>query len=74
MIILKSRREIDRMRIASNIVAKVLAGLRLLVCPGVTTYELEQYASAETLKHNAKSAFRGYHNYPSSLCCSPNNQ
>ena len=74
MIILKSRREIDRMRTASCIVAEVLEGLRSLVCPGVTTFELEQFASAEALKRNAKCAFRGYHKYPSSLCCSPNNQ
>lgn len=74
MIILKSRREIDRMRAASNIVAEVLEGLRSLVFPGTTTFELEKYASAEALKRNAKCAFRGYHKYPSSLCCSPNNQ
>jgi methionyl aminopeptidase len=74
VIILKSRREIDRMRAASCIVAEVLEGLRLLVCPGVTSFELEQFATAEALKRNAKCAFRGYNKYPSSLCCSPNNQ
>lgn len=74
MIILKSRHEIDRMRVACCIVAEVLEGLRSLVCPGVTTFALEQFASAEALKRNAKCAFRGYHKYPSSLCCSPNDQ
>ena len=74
MIILKSRHEIDRMRVACRIVAEVLEGLRSLVCPGVTTFDLEQFASAESLKRNAKCAFRGYHKYPSSLCCSPNDQ
>lgn len=62
------------MRTASCIVAEVLEGLRLLVCPGVTSFELEQFATAEALKRNAKCAFRGYNKYPSSLCCSPNNQ
>lgn len=74
MIILKSRHEIDRMRVACCIVAEVLEGLRSLVCPGATTFDLEQFASSEALKRNAKCAFRGYHSYPSSLCCSPNNQ
>jgi methionyl aminopeptidase len=74
VIVLKSRREIDRMRAACNIVAEVLAGLRSLICPGVTSFDLDQYASDEALKRNAKCAFRGYHKYPSSLCCSPNNQ
>ncbi len=74
MIVLKSRREIDKMRAASRIVAEVLEGVRHLVCPGVSTFDLEKFASAETLKHGARCAFLGYHEYPSSLCCSPNNQ
>src|SRR6185369_838729 len=62
------------MRVACCIVAEVLEGLRSLVCPGATTFDLEQFASSEALKRNARCAFRGYHSYPSSLCCSPNNQ
>jgi methionyl aminopeptidase len=62
------------MRSASRIVAEILHELRLLVCPGITTYELEQYASTEAKKRNAKCSFKGYHDYPSSLCCSLNNQ
>ncbi len=74
MIILKSCREIERMKVACSIVAEILEGLRCLVCPGATTFELEQFASSEALKRKARCAFRGYHKYPSSLCCSPNNQ
>jgi len=62
------------MRSACRIVAEVLEGLRSLVCPGVSSFELEQYAVSEARKSNARCAFRGYHSYPSSLCCSPNNQ
>ena len=74
MIVLKSPREIEKMRIASRFVAEILQGIRSLVCPGITTFELDQYAASEAKKRNAKCAFKGYHNYPSSLCCSPNNQ
>lgn len=74
MIILKSRREIDRMRVACRIVAEILEELRLIVCVGSTTYDLEQFASSEAVKRNSKCAFRGYHKYPSSLCCSLNDQ
>jgi methionyl aminopeptidase len=74
VIILKSQREIDRMRVACGIVSEVLEGLRALVVPGATSYDLERYASAEALRRNARCAFRGYHKYPSSLCCSPNDQ
>lgn len=74
MIILKSRREIDRMRAASTIVAEILDALRGMVCAGVTTFDLDRFAASEAHKRKAKCAFFGYHNYPSSLCCSLNNQ
>jgi methionyl aminopeptidase len=48
--------------------------LRGLVRPGVTTWDLERIAAREAERRKAKCAFKGYHNYPSSLCCSPNNQ
>lgn len=74
MIILKSRREIERMKAASRIVAEVLEGLRTLVEPGISTFDLDRYAATEAAKRHAKCAFRGYHKYPNSLCCSPNDQ
>jgi len=74
VIVLKSPREIDRMRVPCRMVAEILALLEEHVKPGVTTYELEALASAEAAKRNAKAAFKGYCNYPSALCCSPNSQ
>lgn len=55
-------------------VAEILALLSEHVKPGVSTYELEAIACAETNKRKAKAAFKGYCNYPSALCCSPNDQ
>lgn len=74
MIILKSRREIDRMRASCKIAIEILLKLEELVKPGITTVDLERIAKEETKKHNAVPAFKGYHGYPSALCCSPNNQ
>lgn len=74
MIVLKSPREIERMRVPCRMVAEILELLTEKVRPGVTTRDLEQLASSETRKRNAKAAFKGYHGYPSSLCCSLNNQ
>ena len=74
MIVLKSPREIERMKVPCRMVAEILALLAEHVKPGITTYELETIAYAETLKRNAKAAFKGYCNYPSALCCSPNDQ
>jgi methionyl aminopeptidase len=55
-------------------VAEILSLLAERVAPGITTYELDSIASSEAAKRKAKPAFKGYCNYPSSLCCSPNEQ
>ena len=72
MIILKSPREIGRMKVPCVMVAEILALVSERVKPGVTTYELDAFAASEAKKRNAKAAFKGYCNYPNSLCCSPN--
>lgn len=71
---LKSPREIEKMRASCQIVAEVLSILKELVKPGITTAELDMCAASEAQKRKAKAAFKGYMNYPSSLCCSPNDQ
>lgn len=72
MIILKSRDEIERMRVAGRIVAEILELLREKVIPGVTTAELDRLAEAECLKRKARPAFKGYGGFPFSICASPN--
>ncbi|HEY3307132.1 MAG TPA: type I methionyl aminopeptidase [Desulfuromonadaceae bacterium] len=74
MIILKSLREIERMRASCRIVAEILALLGEQVRPGVSTLDLENIALEESKKRKAKPAFKGYHNFPYALCCSLNNQ
>lgn len=74
MIVLKSPREIERMRVPCRIVAEVLEQLRSLVKPGVTTLDLEAFVLRETKKHNAVPAFKGYAGFPYALCCSPNDR
>ncbi len=74
MIVLKSRREIDKMRAAGAIVAQILKIVSDSVAEGVSTEELDSIAEMETLKRNAKPAFKGYSGYPYSLCCSINEQ
>jgi len=72
MVILKSPDEIEKMRASNCIVAEVLAGLRQLVQPGITTIELDRYAEEAIRKKGAEPAFKGYMGYPSSLCTSVN--
>lgn len=62
------------MKTPCRMVSEILALLKEQVRPGVTTLELEAMACAEARKRGAKPAFKGYHNYPSALCCSLNDQ
>lgn len=78
MIVLKSRDEIARMRAASAVVAEVLANLRELAKPGVSTGEIDELAEELTRKRGAKPAFKGYvvqgRVFPATVCISINDE
>ena len=74
MIILKTPEEIAVMAKASRVVAEALAVLKDAVKPGVTTDELDRLAEAEIRARGAIPAFKGYRNYPKTLCASVNDQ
>lgn len=72
--VLKSQREIQIMREAGRIVARVHAAMREAVAPGISTWELDQIALATMQKYNAVSAFLGYRGYPAHICASVNEE
>ena len=81
MIMLKSSSEIERMRAANAIVAEVLAHLREVVKPGMSTLDLDRMAEEMTQRAGAKPAFKGYRHpntrvtpFPGSLCTSVNEE
>lgn len=74
MIVLKSRAEIEQMRVAGRMVAEILQLLREKAAPGVTTGELDRLAEFECRKRKAKPAFKGYGGFPFTICASPNEQ
>jgi methionyl aminopeptidase len=74
MIILKTPDEIAVMAKASRVVAEALTVLKDAVKPGVTTDELDRLAESEIRSRGAIPAFKGYRNYPKTLCASVNEQ
>lgn len=72
MIIIKSEKEIDLMRIAGKIVAETLLLVEEKVKPGITTAELDRIAEEFITKHGAKPSFKGLYGFPASLCISVN--
>jgi methionyl aminopeptidase len=74
MIVCKSPGEIERMRAANELVAAVLTDLRDVIAPGVSTAELDERAEAKIRSAGATPAFKGYHQYPATLCVSINDE
>lgn len=74
MIILKTPAEIEIMTQASRVVAEALREVERAVSPGISTEELDQIAEKEIRARGAVPAFKGYRNYPKTLCVSVNEQ
>jgi len=74
VIVLKNSAELEKMRAAGKIVAETLALLESVVCPGVTTAELDALAAKECKRQGAKPAFKGYGGFPYTICSSPNDR
>ena len=74
MIIGKSKRELEKMRAAGQLVGQVLLHLRTLVQPGVTTIEIDRAAEKMIRDAGALPTFKGYNKFPYSICASVNEQ
>jgi methionyl aminopeptidase len=73
-IVIKSPDEIEVMREAGRIVAKVLKTLASEVSPGVKTRDLDSVCARELAKYGAESSFRNYRGYPANICTSINDE
>ncbi|MGI9168468.1 MAG: type I methionyl aminopeptidase [Pyrinomonadaceae bacterium] len=74
MIIGKSKKEIEKMRAAGQLVGRVLQELRRMVQPGISTIEIDSAAEKMIRDAGALPTFKGYHGFPYSVCASVNEQ
>ena len=74
MIIIKSELEIEKLRKAGKIVALAHEAIKNNIKAGMSTYEIDQIASQEILKHDAKLGFKGYGGFPGNNCVSVNDE
>lgn len=74
MIILKTAEEIELVACAARIVADVQQALIKEVRPGITTAQLDRLAEERIRDQGGIPAFKGYRNYPKTLCTSINEQ
>ena len=73
-IVIRSPKEIAKMRRSGAALRGVLQVLRDSITPGMTTMDLEKIAEAGIADAGAVAAFKGYHGYPCVLCTSVNEE
>ena len=71
-IILKAPWELEILRRSNRLVAETLQELARRVRPGTTTLELDRFAETFLRERGARPAFKGYRDYPFTLCASIN--
>jgi len=66
--------EVAAIKRSNQIVAQILEGLEAMIRPGLSTKEMDEWAEAKTREMGALPAFKGYRDYPASLCTSINEE
>lgn len=74
MIIGKSKKELEKMRVSGRLVAQVREALRAMIEPGITTMEVNNAAEKMIVDAGAYPTFKGYNGFPYSICASVNEQ
>lgn len=74
MITIKSKREIELLTIAGNIVYKTHKYLLPYIKEGIKTKELDKLAEAFIISQGATPSFKGYEGFPTALCISVNSE
>ena len=70
MITIKNSAQIQKMREAGAMLHEVLTQLRGKIEPGITTYELDQFAEKLIRSFGAVPSFLNYNGFPATLCTS----
>ncbi len=74
MIVLKSRAEVEKMRLANQLVVSVMEALGAMIAPGVSTLALDRVAEEIIRNRGGTPAFKGYRGFPATLCTSINEE
>ncbi|MBB5174964.1 type I methionyl aminopeptidase [Texcoconibacillus texcoconensis] len=74
MIVKKTPRELEIMRVAGQIVGRTHQELKKHIKPGVTTKDLDEIADQFIRAHDAIPSFKGYHGFTGSICASVNEE
>ena len=74
MIPLKSQKDLEMLRASGKILAAVMQQVQKSICPGITTFDIDQLSYELIIKNDALAAFKGYKGYPAAACVSVNEE
>jgi len=74
MIPLKSEKDLEMMRIAGKIVAKIMNKIQGAIKEGISTAQVDSYAEELIFDANVLPAFKGYNGFPATTCISVNEE
>ena len=72
MIYVKTAEELEKMRIAADLVSKTLGEVARWVAPGVSTLKLDTIAREYILDNGGRPSCLGYEGFPGTLCIEVN--
>lgn len=74
MITRKSKREIEKMQKAGDLLVKTHKEIAKMIKPGITTKEIDTFVEEFLAKHGATPEQKGYNGYPFAICASINDE
>ena len=74
MIPLKSKEDLEMLRLSGKILAKIMQRLREFIKASVSTEEIDRLVEELVRKENAIPAFKGYRGFPANICTSVNEE
>lgn len=74
MVTIKSKTEIEYMKVAGKVTGETLKLLETLVKPGISTLELDRAAEKYIRDNECIPSFKGYGGFPGSVCISINDE
>ncbi len=74
MIMLKTKKDIDFIRKSSSLLVRTHAELAKVIKPGVSSIFLDNLAEEFIRDNGGFPAFKGYNNFPNTLCVSPDSE
>ena len=74
MVMLKTKKDIDYIRKSSSLLVRTHAELAKVIKPGISSLFLDNLAEEFIRDNGGIPAFKGYNNFPNTLCVSPNDE